>query len=268
MIYQKPISFEPKALGNFERKQAPCASNRAPFSLSYCCSVGAGEYAGHPGTGPWLCLKMFFLEARSYVLPRRNENKAPKGSLGSLEATLRHCSVLGSCPEEVRKGLCPELWGGYWQVRSQQGTVGVRADHMSSLTQGIHSAQWPLLLSDNLPAQHCSCPSLFLWIPTEAKGHMQRSQKNLESQSWLSADESISLNQPLSPFGQQISTAQGCSFYFSTLPYSLTTGPSPPWPGSHKATYSKWLTRLVELCKQPGSMKRKPSEEGESDEFL
>lgn len=108
MIYQKPLSFRPETLGDFERKQTPCASNRAPLSSSRCCSAGAGECAGHPGAGSWLCLKMFFLEAGSYVLPRRNENKAPKGSSGSLGATLRHCRVLAPCREEGRMGLCPE----------------------------------------------------------------------------------------------------------------------------------------------------------------
>lgn len=263
MIYQKPISFRPKALGDFERKQATCASNRAPFSSSYCCSSGAGECAGHPGTGPWLCLKMFFLEAGSYVLPRRNENKAPKGSSGSLGATLRCCSVLGSCLEEVRKGLCPELWGGCRQVRPQQSTVGVRADCMSSLAQ---SAGWPLLLSDHLTAQHCSCPSLFLWIPAEAKGHMQRAQKNLESQSWLSADESVSLNQSLSPFGQQILCCE--------LRAALSTFLLPHhWPLPSLARFTqgyllKVTHQVIELCKQPGSMRRKPSGEGEREEFL
>lgn len=59
---------------------------------------------GHPGTGSWLCLKMFFLEAGSYVLPRRNENKAPKGSSGSLGAALRCCSALGPAGENLERG--------------------------------------------------------------------------------------------------------------------------------------------------------------------
>lgn len=85
MIYHSPLpthtSSRPETLGDFERKQAPCASNEL-HSAHHGVPLELGGREGHPGTGSWLCLKMFFLEAGSYILPRRNENKAPEGSLG------------------------------------------------------------------------------------------------------------------------------------------------------------------------------------------
>lgn len=154
MIYQKPLSFRPKTRGDFERKQAPCASNWAPLSSSCCCSDGAGERTGHPGTGSGLCLTMFFLQAGSYVLPRRNENKAPKGSWGSLGAAL-----LKSCLEEARVGaLCRALRMQAGQA--QQGTV-LRAAHVSSsLSQGIFSG--PSLSQITCMLSVAGCPGLFL----------------------------------------------------------------------------------------------------------
>lgn len=63
MIYQTPLSSRPETLGDFERKQAPCASNRAPFSSSCCCSVGLGDVRT-----PWnwfmALLKDVFLRSR------------------------------------------------------------------------------------------------------------------------------------------------------------------------------------------------------------
>lgn len=172
MIYQKPLSYRPETHGDFERKQAPCASNWAPFSSSRCCSVGAGECAGHPGTGSGRCLKMFFLQAGSYVLPRRNENKAPKGSWGSLGAAL-----LEPCLEEGRMGaLCgaPRVQAG----QAQQGTV-LRAAHVSSSpSQGICSGpslSWITCRLSLLAALACFSESMLR--------HLQTAQENLESKS-------------------------------------------------------------------------------------
>lgn len=81
--------------------------------LSSSCLVRAGGCAGHLGTGSWICLKMFFLEAGSYIVPRRNEKKkAPEGSfaLSVLGAALSCGRSLSPAREEVGMGP-PARWG-------------------------------------------------------------------------------------------------------------------------------------------------------------
>lgn len=115
-------------------------------SGSSCCSVGAGGGAEHPGTGSWLCLKMFFLEAGSYVLPRRNENKAPKSSPG-VRWELRWavpscCSELGPAWEEIETWPQPRA-RGVQAERAWRGTVCGRAGtRVLPPVQG--APRWPL----------------------------------------------------------------------------------------------------------------------------
>lgn len=49
MIYQTPWLLQAESLGDFERKQAPCASN--PLHAAHLAVVpSSGGCAGHPGT--------------------------------------------------------------------------------------------------------------------------------------------------------------------------------------------------------------------------
>lgn len=101
------------------------------------CSVGAGGCAEYPGTSSWLCLKMFFLEAGSYVLPRRNENKAPKSSLGVRRELCRAAAASWALPARKLRWGCRQ--SGPWQ-----GTVWGRVEtHVLPLAQGLRGGPFP-----------------------------------------------------------------------------------------------------------------------------
>lgn len=121
--------------------------------LSSSCLVRAGGCAGHLGTGSWICLKMFFLEAGSYIVPRRNEKKSPGGF------------VRPECA-----GSCAKLWqvaepcqGGSWDGASSkvgpwQGAVWDTAE-THSFPGG---STGPLLPLDHLHTHAIGCFILFL----------------------------------------------------------------------------------------------------------
>lgn len=149
MIYQKPLSLRPRTHGDFERKQAPCASNWAPFSSSCCCSIGAGECARHPGTGSGICLKMFFLQAGSYVLPRRNENKAPRVHGVHWEP---------HCLEEVRVwSLCRAL-----RMRQVRPSRALSSEQLMCPPPAPGGCSCPSLSQVTSMLSGAGCPGLFL----------------------------------------------------------------------------------------------------------
>lgn len=90
------------------------------------CSVGAGGCAEHPGTSSWLRLKMFFLEAGSYVLPRRNENRAPKSSLGVRWELCWAVASRRALPGRKRR------WGNAGKVDPGRELSGIEQRHISS----------------------------------------------------------------------------------------------------------------------------------------
>lgn len=209
-----------------EKKQSPCASNRPSFNSSHCCSVGAGGCVGHPGAGSWLCWNMFFLEAGSYVLPGKNENKAPKGSLGSLRGTLRCCSVLSPAKRTIGRSSVRRE-----EIAGHTGPAGHCLEQSRSRVLPGGSMVVPFFLGS--PA--CTgLPTAPAWLSMEVEGHVEKAQANLESKSWHSANESVTLDKLLCPLGQQTL----CYELTVLLPLPHTSvcpsplAPTPPWPGS------------------------------------
>ena len=155
---------------------------------------------GHPGTGSWLCWKMFFLEAGSYVLPRRNENKAPKGSHGVRWEPRWAIAVLSALlGRKLEWGLCLELQA--CRRRPRRALSGAEGrTYVLPLSWG--TLCHPLLLLDHLHGQHrwrlYPLPLNLCW---RLEGAQEKGPANLESKFWLSSDERAILRQTASFLG-------------------------------------------------------------------
>lgn len=198
---------------------------------SSCCSVGAGGCAERPGTSSWLRLKMFFLEAGSYVLPRRNENKAPKSSLGVrwelCWAVPSCCSGLGPAWEEVEMGLQP-------RAPQDAGRAGLgRAP--SGAEQRRMSSPWPRgsAAAPSFSWVICTFSVAGCFIGSSESPKRPRGTWGGPRQTW-SPDPGSHLMDVL-PWTNRFTLWAADLPYelrsFSslpTLPYTLTPGPGPP----------------------------------------
>lgn len=195
---------------------------------------------GHPGTGSWLCWKMFFLEAGSYVLPRRNENKAPEGSHGVRWESWAVAVLSALLGRKLEWGLC--LLQGCRMCPSR-ALSGAEGRHTFSPWPGGQCAT-PSCSWITCVVSLVSCSILFLWISVGGWGGTRKGPR----QTWNLNSGSHLMNVPsldkLLPFlGWQV-WAENSDVLFS-LPYTswplFLSAPSPSQQGSDQTIYSKTL---------------------------
>lgn len=196
---------------------------------------------------------MFFLEAGSYVLPKRNENKAPKGSSGSLGTVLR-------CYSTVSPARRSSVWSSEDVGKSGTGRSLSGAEQISC-------PPWPrdsTVAPSSLRSPACS---VLLAAPAYFSDSLQRQKGTWEwpRQTWNSnlGSELMKVcpwTNYFSPLCSRSYTMYSGLFFplLHTFLHSSLLAPLPPWPGSGKAIYSKSFTKWVKVSKQHGSVKRSP----------